>query len=162
MTATADSWKRRPFTGGAPLCYRASFDAAELARLREGLVPRAREDKWFVYYHEPHLFFHRSWTGMPVYRVELRPTPAGAEVAEALWSTGLAQSPGGDLAYEAELLDFLLRNLLLGQSRPFPRPAGLAEPMPGVYQHHVVGTGSPESPPARSAPGRRRPWWRFW
>ncbi|HEX6747550.1 MAG TPA: hypothetical protein VF092_09705 [Longimicrobium sp.] len=161
MTATADSWRREPFTNGVALRYRASFDEAEFARLREGLVPVVMEDKWFVYYDEPYLFFHRSWTGLPVYRIELKVTPAGAKVVEALWSTQLADAPGADLEYEAKLLDFLLRNLLLGQSRPFPRPAGLVEPMPGVFQHHVSGTGYPESPP-RQDKRLHKPWWRFW
>lgn len=40
------------------------------------------EDKWFIYYEEPHLFLHRSWTGQPVYKLTLKDLLDGAEVTE--------------------------------------------------------------------------------
>jgi len=70
------------------------------------------EDKWFVYYEEPHLFIHRSWTGQPVYRLTLNSTPEEAQVVEALWSKDLATMADADLNYQAQLVDFLLSNLL--------------------------------------------------
>jgi hypothetical protein len=44
------------------------------------------EDKWFIYYDEPHLFLHRSWSGQPVYRLAITQGDKGFEVAESLWS----------------------------------------------------------------------------
>ena len=158
MSASAASWKRIPFTEGAPLPYRSTFSDRQLLRLQGGLIPREMEDKWFIYYDAPHLFFHRSWTGQPVYRLALAATARGADVAEALWSTELAGSADdGDKAYQAQLLDFLLSNLLLGQSKPFPRPAGTSDPTPGLLQHHLAGTGHPEVPAQI-----KKPWWRLW
>ena len=52
MSAAPDSWKRIPFTEGEPIDYAATFSRSEFAKLREGLVPEAMEDKWFVYYDE--------------------------------------------------------------------------------------------------------------
>lgn len=144
MKARADSWKREPFVAGNAVPYRASFTSGELERLSAGLVPKQMEDKWFVYYEEPHLFLHRSWTGQPVFRVKLRTTDAGAEVEEAL-SSGSQNQEGMDIAYQAQLLDFLVSNLLLGQSKPFPRPPGVKGPPPGAFQHHVAGTGYREA-----------------
>lgn len=99
------------------------------------------EDKWFVYFEEPYLFFHRSWTGVPVYRVELAPDADGATVTEALWSADLAGVERADPIYQAQLLNFLICNLLLGQSKPFPRPDTAQESAPGLFQHHIAGTG---------------------
>jgi hypothetical protein len=156
MPVSATSWKRESFKKGVPLPYQAAFDSEQFARLKTGLIPREMEDKWFIYYEEPHLFLHRSWTGQPVYRLTLKNVPTGAEVIEALWSKDLADASKLNFDYQVRLLDFLVSNLLLGQAKPFPAP-GLTEPMRGVFQHHISGTGFPELP---TAP--KKPWWRIW
>jgi hypothetical protein len=145
MQASSTSWKCEPFKEGIPLSYHAAFDSEQFARLKEGLVPKQMEDKWFIYYQEPHLFLHRSWTGQPVYRVALRTGSTGGEVTEALLSKDVPESARFDLDYQGRLLDFLVSNLLLRQGKPFPLPHGQTESR-GVFQHHVSGTGYPESP----------------
>jgi hypothetical protein len=62
MQASQTSWKCEPFNEGVPIPYQAAFDSGQFARLKEGLVPQQMEDKWFIYYEEPYLFLHRSWT----------------------------------------------------------------------------------------------------
>ena len=109
--------------------------------LKKGIVPEQMEDKWFVYYDAPYLFLHRSWTGKPIYRVALKTTLNGAVVSEALWATELATADNADQNYQAKLIDFLISNLLLKKSKPFPHPTGIKEPTHGVFQHHVSGTG---------------------
>ncbi|HZR34637.1 MAG TPA: hypothetical protein VFA75_04630 [Nevskia sp.] len=143
MRATAGSWKREPFTEGVALAYRAEFSAAQFERLREGLVPREMEDKWFVYYDEPCLYWHRSWSGKPVYRLRFAFDGGMARVVDAQISRALGANEA-ELAHQAQMLDFLICNLMLGQSKPFPRPPGLNEAAPGVFQHHIAGTGYPE------------------
>lgn len=142
MAASATSWKHDPFKEGILLPYQATFDRVQLARLKMGLIPGAMEDKWFVYFEEPHLFLHRSWTGQPVFRLTLKNLLDGAEVTETLWS----EAGTSDSAYQVRLLDFLVSNLLLGQSKPFPVPPGVTEPIPGIFQHHVSGTAYPQLP----------------
>ena len=158
MQASPTSCKREPFKEGVPLPYQAAFDSEQFARLRDGLIPQQMEDKWFIYSEEPHLFLHRSWTGAPVYRLRSNSVPGGAEVMDALWSKELADTSTPHKAPSIKcLLDFLLSNLLLGQSKPFPVPPGLREPMPGVLQHIVSGTGYPQS-----SAKPKKPWWRIW
>jgi hypothetical protein len=158
MSAASTSRERTPFKGCVPIPYHAAFDAEQFVRLKAGLIPQAMEDKWCIYYEEPELFFHRSWTGQPVYRLTLATlADGGATVSEALWSKEFAVVSKHGPGYQAQLLDFLVANLLLRQSKSFPLPSGLREPMPGVFQHHVSGTGFPESR-AKSI----KPWWRFW
>jgi hypothetical protein len=71
MSATPASWEHKPFKEVVPIPYQATFDAAQFARLRMGLVPQEMENKWFIYFDEPYLCVHRSWTGQPVYRLML-------------------------------------------------------------------------------------------
>ena len=148
MAASATSWKHEPFAEGIPLPYQAAYDSEQFARLKMGFIPKEMEDKWFVYYDEPHLFFHRSWTGQPVYRLRLIRVPNGAEVTEALWAKDLADhSSNWDLAaspdwyseFQVRLLDVVVSNLLLGQSKPFFMQTDQTEP---------------------TEP--KRPWWRIW
>lgn len=145
MVATSESWKNEPFGEGVSLPYHAIFTDEQFARLKQGLIPRAMEDKWFIYYEEPYLFFHRSWTGKPVYRLALGSVPSGIGVIEASWSKDMADDSKFDLGYQVQLVDFLVSNLLLGEAKPFPLPQGVVEPMKGLLQHSVAGTGYPES-----------------
>jgi hypothetical protein len=145
MHATADDWTREPFGEVVSLAYRAEFSPADYRQLQRGLVPGAMEDKWFVYFEAPHLYFHRSWTGLPVYRLVLETTDEGATVTDAHWSKPLADAPNADPAYEARLLHFLISNLLLGRAMPFPMPASAQGAPAGAFQHHIAGTGYPES-----------------
>ncbi len=153
--ASAESWKRIAFSGGVALSYTSAFTPEEFKQLQLGLIPREMEDKWFIYFEAPHLFFHRSWTGQPVYRIALDPSGKGAVVREALWSADLASQGKSTRSYEALLLDFLISNLLLGRSKPFPVPESpTGGPVPEkVYQHHISGTGYTElAVPCRPKP----------
>jgi hypothetical protein len=147
MAATPTSWKREPFGIGIPIPYQAVFSDEQFNQLQMGIIPKVMEDKWFIYYEQPYLFLHRSWTGQSVYRLALKEVKGGAEVTEALWSKELANrfKDSPHMEYQAHLLDFLISNLLLGQSKPFPMPPGVDEPSPGLIQHHVSGTGYPQS-----------------
>jgi hypothetical protein len=155
MIASRESWKIKPFAQGSAIPYAVEFSSEEYQKLRAGLVPQQMEDKWFVYFEEPYLFFHRSWTGFPVYRLTLAGKNGCAIVTEALCSS--SREDLRDPEYQAQLLDFLVSNLLLGKAREFPVPPGLREPAPGVFQHHVAGTGYRQK---HDRP--RKPWWAFW
>ena len=157
MPSSSTSWRREPFKEGVPLSYRAVFDGEEFVRVKTGLIPRAMEDKWFIYYEEPHLFLNRSWTGQPVCRLTLKSLLNDAEVTEALWSRDIADTSAAGSDYEVRLLDFLISNLLLGGAKPFAMPPGLIEPMQGVFQHHISGTGYRQSP---TKP--KKAWWHIW
>jgi hypothetical protein len=139
--------KLEPFTTGLPVPFTARYSHEEYVRLREGLIPKAMEDKWFIYFDEPHLFLHRSWTGQPVYRVKLAGDSNGAIVTEALCVADVIAGAGAQ--YQAELLDFLIGNLLLGKTKPFPMPPAVVEPAHGVVQHAVSGTRYRQTLPNR-------------
>jgi hypothetical protein len=156
MVATAESWKQEPFAEGVPIPYAASFTEAEFVHLREGRIPEDMDDKWFIYFDEPYLYLHRSWTGKPVYKVAIAQKNESRVVVEALISKEFEKD---DAINDAALLDFPISNLLLGQRKPFPVPDDISGSAPGVYQHHVTGTGYPEAKlPLRPKP---RSWWRF-
>jgi hypothetical protein len=47
----------------------------DFERIRLGLLPLQMEDKWFMYYEEPFLYCHRSWTGFEPFRLDISCPP---------------------------------------------------------------------------------------
>ena len=119
-----------PFISGVPTPFAATFSREDFEKIRVGVVPEIMEDKWFVYFEEPHLFMHRSWTGLPVYRLTLAVHGDGASVVEALCVAEALEEY--DSEYHANLLDFLISSLLLGKAKPFPVPAGTRKSKTGI------------------------------
>ena len=95
--ANAKSWKLKPFGAGVPLAYRTTLNAQQFELAQLGLIPNEMKDKWFVHYEEPYLYFHRSWTGLPIYRLKLEKRGNSAEVVEALLDAERAEQPGIDV-----------------------------------------------------------------
>ncbi len=68
--ATRESWKVRESSGPfSVLPYDQEFSTHEFQQICRGLIPSEMEDKWFIYFEEPWLHLHRSWTGELVFRV---------------------------------------------------------------------------------------------
>ena len=123
----------------ARLGYARSFDRDRHARVVRGLVPREMEDKWFVFYDEPWLFFHRSWTGLCVYQVRLRAEGEGSVVEEAWVNRAPEEYRETDDAHDVAILSFLVDALLLGLVVPFPVRASVDPKKASLVMHHVVG-----------------------
>lgn len=145
--AKPDSWKTLPLpTTRADLGFAASYTPPEFAQIQQGLIPQAMEDKWFIYYDNLWLYFHRSWTGAGIYGVRFQTTDSGASVVESWVSRDPAQYKESQLDYDRALLQFLIDAFLLGRNVAFPVPGQVSTGAPrGVYQHHVVGRAYPES-----------------
>jgi ADP-ribosylglycohydrolase len=62
------------------------FELSEkhLALIRYGLRPREMEDKWFIYYEDGRLFFHRSWTGKKIFEAQIKKCKSGYAITEIL------------------------------------------------------------------------------
>lgn len=155
MKVEAYRFQHEPFGEVTPIPYRGRFSRADYERITAGLMPAAMEDKWFIYFVAPSLFLHRSWTGKAVDRVDFDVDETGARVREAVCASDVLVSQNAD--DQARLLGFLISNLLLKRGEPFPLPRNPAVGPPGLYQHHIAGTGYPEERPPQPSP-----WWKFW
>lgn len=58
------------------------FSVEEFSRLTYGLIPEQMEDKWFIFYHDEWLYFHRSWTGYGIYKAKLLKEKEGYSIRE--------------------------------------------------------------------------------
>lgn len=85
MAAKRSDWDSTPMgEARTAIAFEDTFSFDGFARLREGVIPREMEDKWFVFYEEPWLYLHRSWTGICVYQIRFETLPDGARVVEAI------------------------------------------------------------------------------
>jgi O-acetyl-ADP-ribose deacetylase len=83
----ASDWKILPLSNTrTPLQFRRTFTPDEYRHLQAGFRPREIEDKWFIYFEENWLNFHRSWTGFCIYRVYIQPEGETYKITEA-WAT---------------------------------------------------------------------------
>ena len=65
-------WKIVPMPEETETFYSGRvLSSHEYNKLHEGLKPTQMEDKWFVYYKEQRIHFHRSWTGHCIFIAEV-------------------------------------------------------------------------------------------
>ena len=68
--AKPSDWKTSPLPSKiTTIPLDRAFSSPEIERIQRGLVPEEMEDKWFIYWKDDTLFFHRSWTGLCAYVV---------------------------------------------------------------------------------------------
>jgi len=97
-----------------------SFSAGETKRMRAGLVPEEMEDKWFIYWHNNALFFHRSWTGSCIYVVRFAEEDDGYRMVEADVNRDPEQYGETSDERDASLISYLIDVLLLSRDAAFP------------------------------------------
>jgi hypothetical protein len=138
--ATRSSWKNQAMPEErARLAFSRTFTAEELARIERGLVPEQMEDKWFVFWEAPWLWFHRSWTGLAIYGAKIE----DGRITLAVVNRHPEQYRAIDDVYDAELLDFLIERLLLDHEVPFPHRETVPTSKADLLVHHVVGRAKP-------------------
>lgn len=111
-----------------------TFTGKEMDSIRGGVVPGQMEDKWFLYFADDALYFHRSWSGFCVYIARFAPSAPSAPSAEppgaqsyrliaADINADETQHILGEPRYEASMIYFLIDVLLLRRSGVYPESA---------------------------------------
>jgi hypothetical protein len=116
--ATAQSWNIQPMPQEQQLLDLDLVLAAEAYRqVQWGFVPDSMDDKWFIYFEDGWLNFHRSWTGLCVYRLHFVPDGKDYRVSEAWVNANPAEYPAPDAERDRGLVRLLIDNLLLSPRR---------------------------------------------
>jgi 8-oxo-dGTP pyrophosphatase MutT (NUDIX family) len=118
--ATRFSWRITDMPAKkARLPFGMRFSPGEVARLRKGHIPHEMEDKWFIFFENDWLNFHRSWTGYCIYRLRLEPDGECYRVAEAWVNRDSKQYTNKKLATdEKHLLALLFYRFAIGSEPP--------------------------------------------
>ena len=95
------------------------FTQAEMARIHRGFLPYVMEEKWFVFYEDGTLHFHRSWTGYCIFRVHFSPERGGWRAHTVKVNRDREQYTAVDDAEDRRrVLDLIDTLLINGPDRP--------------------------------------------
>jgi len=71
------------------------------------------DDRWNIFFRDPWLTVVRSWTGFCIYKVRIEKNGEEYKVAKVLINRDRRQYGGDDTREEAEILSFLIDEMLL-------------------------------------------------
>jgi O-acetyl-ADP-ribose deacetylase (regulator of RNase III) len=109
--ARRGDWKTQPWPVLRPLAFEQTLDAAAASMLLLGTVPQEMEDKWFVFRDGDQLLFHRSWTGILVFRVALAHDADGRVTLSNALCNAIAEEYSAEDEEAAATLASLVRRL---------------------------------------------------
>lgn len=89
------------------------FSKDESALLKLGFMPHEMEDKWFIYFEDNVLYFHRSWTGNCIYQVFFTEMGATLCMIRAIVNRDPQQYQQTDDEYDAEAISRIINTFLL-------------------------------------------------
>lgn len=125
------------------LPFQASFTQREFDQLKLGVVPQQMEDKWFIFFENGWLYFHRSWTGICAYQARFEKRGDEYAIAEALVSLDARESKL-DPDVDVGVLSFLIYSILLKRNWAWPQsakdPKSVADPIEvwSLFGRHMV------------------------
>ena len=66
--ATSSDWDIKPMPEDVSVidCSIQYLDA-EMKQIEKGIIPEEMEEKWFIYFEDDKLYFHRSWSEKSIY-----------------------------------------------------------------------------------------------
>ena len=69
--ATRTSWEAKEIDLPKTISLKIHFTPRQFNLIKQGLIPKQMEDKWFIFYENRFLYMHRSWTGFGIYKAEI-------------------------------------------------------------------------------------------
>jgi len=78
------------------------------------------EDKWFIYWKDDALFFHRSWTGFCIYVVRFVAEGGSWKMTQAELNRNPKQYTETSAERDARMISYLVDVLLLHKDSEFP------------------------------------------
>jgi len=113
-TATRKTWQNFPIDNPKRIAINLQFTDRQLEKLTKGLIPHEMEDKWFIFYENNWLYFHRSWTGYGLYKAQLIREQDGYSIKE-FWAERNKEIYKNDNdSTDTERISFLIARGLLG------------------------------------------------
>jgi len=112
--ATKATWQNVPIDIPKRIDIDLHFTAKQFSKLIKGLIPQQMEDKWFIYYENDWLYFHRSWSGLGVYKTKLSKENNGYSINEFWAERNQEKYTNEDDNSDIETFSFLIARGLLG------------------------------------------------
>jgi hypothetical protein len=120
-SAKPTDWKTKALPSQrATILLNRAFSQEEIVQIRRGLVPEQMEDKWFIYWKDDALYFHRSWTGFCVYIVQFAAEGDGWKMVTACVNRNPEQYQETSDEQDRKMISYLVDVLLLHRDAAFP------------------------------------------
>jgi ADP-ribosyl-[dinitrogen reductase] hydrolase len=112
--ATRASWQNIPIDDPKRIDISLRFTDDQFSSLTKGLIPEEMEDKWFIFYEDGWLYFHRSWTGFGIYKAQLIKETDGYSINEFQAERNREKYSCNDDNHDTDDISFLIARGLLG------------------------------------------------
>ena len=120
-SAKSSDWKTKELPlKRTTITLNRAFSPQEMNRIQRGVIPEQMEDKWFIFWNDDALFFHRSWTGFCIYIVRFATKANNFVMIEADMNRDPEQYDETNDESDAEMISYLVDVLLLHQEANFP------------------------------------------
>jgi hypothetical protein len=137
--AKPSNWKTAPLPERqTAVTLDRSFTAEEINLIRQGLIPQEMEDKWFIYWQDNALHFHRSWTGNCIYVVQFAAEGEGYRMVSAAVNRDPEQYKETNDEHDRQMISYLIDVLLLRRPSAFPS-SDASPPMQSLQKWSQVG-----------------------
>jgi len=101
------------------LPIKQKYSKEEYNKLKQGFIPKVMEEKWFIYFEEQKLYFHRSWTGLCVYELNFIKDNGKYIISKGYLNGKIAeQRDSMSLKEEVNIVLSLIYILLLNEDDP--------------------------------------------
>jgi hypothetical protein len=91
------------------------FSNQEMTKMKQGSIPESQDDKWFIFYEDNKLYFHRSWTGFCIYIVKFEEKDDGYTTTEVIINRNKKQYTSENDAIDVDVVNILLDGLKYDQ-----------------------------------------------
>jgi ADP-ribosylglycohydrolase len=112
-TAARTTWKNEPIEDPKRVEIILRFTEEEFLKLKKGFIPQVMEDKWFIFFENDWLYFHRSWTGYGIFKAQLTKEKKGYSIKEFWAERKHEKYSNEDDNSDIEALCFLIAEGLL-------------------------------------------------
>jgi len=90
------------------------FTEAQFLQLSHGLIASVTDDRWFIFYEDDWLYFHRSWTGYGTYKAQLIKKEDGYYVKDFWAERNKEKFKNEDDNRDIQTFSILVAEFLLG------------------------------------------------
>lgn len=120
--ALPNDWNTKPLPERfSVIALDREFSEEEMPYIKAGLIPQEMEDKWFIYWKDSELYFHRSWTGICLFVARfVREDKTGWRMVEAQANRDQEQYGETSDSRDAQLIFYLIDLLLLRRPASYP------------------------------------------
>lgn len=144
--ATRDSWRNKPLPElQAELALDGTISAEHHILFTNGYIPKSANDKWFIFYEDGWLRFHRAVSGSCIFKLEIVAQEDHFVTPRVLVNRDDRQYRSVDDNYDVEVMAWLIERYLLGRSPAFPQPGRSNKHHHEVNELHITGEVRPKS-----------------